>query len=41
MKKRKAMKGKLIKGNIRVLLSEYAMHSYGIRLSAIEVKSSS
>ena len=35
---------KLTKGNINILLSEYAMHSYGIRLitvCAIEIKISS
>ena len=42
MKERKAIKGKPIKGNIKkVLLSENAMHSYGIRLCATEIEISS
>ena len=42
MKESKPIKGKPIKENIKkVLLSEYAMHSYGIRLCATEIKISS
>ena len=37
-KERKPKQGKPIKGKIKVLLSEYAMHSYGIRLYVIEIK---
>ena len=38
MKENPWNKGKPIKGNIKVITSEYAMHSYGIRLCAIETK---
>ena len=35
-RKRNPNKGNLSKGNINVLVSEYAMHSYGIRLCTID-----